>query len=72
MARYETDDETTPVELSNRDIATILCALRVYQHNGMAHPAAIAADMEDIETNGGKHQPMDACDIDELCERINC
>jgi hypothetical protein len=50
-----------------RDTATILAALRYYQASG---PDA-GFDFEDIATDGGTLEAMDAEEIDGLCERIN-
>jgi len=52
-------------ELTPRELATVLAALRHWQHVGM-HAA-----MLDIATDGGKHEPLTETEIDALCERIN-
>lgn len=47
--------------------AAILAALRYYQRTYTGGIEAI----NDIATNGGEHDALDASKIDELCERIN-
>ncbi len=55
------------IELSNRELGTVLAALRYWQHN-----LGFSAPLDDIATNGGAFTALDAAEIDELCERINC
>lgn len=54
-------------ELSAREVATILAALRQYQR-GTYH----RLELEEIATNGGEFEALTADEIDELCQRINC
>ena len=53
------------VELTERERATILAALRRW----LSYPAARAADS--IATNGGKDKPLDDGEIQGLCKRIS-
>jgi hypothetical protein len=55
--------------LNDREHATVLAALRLYQAEGMPTHGEPASD---IATNGGNVKPLDANDIDALCERLNC
>lgn len=62
------DDEEAHVELEDRRaVATILAALRLWQREGLhsgGHEQDIATDNETLI-------PMNAAEIDDLCERIN-
>lgn len=55
-------------ELSNRELATVLAALRYWQDRlidrSVCHYQAIAKD-------GGKFNPLSGREIDQLCERLN-
>jgi hypothetical protein len=54
------------VDLSARELATVLAALRYWQDERMPHhgEAAYPELFEDAE-------PLDACEIDDLCVRLN-
>jgi hypothetical protein len=52
---------------SERETATILAALRFWQREG----AASAGRERDIETDGGRFEPLSAEEVDALCECIN-
>src|SRR5437016_14402810 len=57
-------------ELSERELATVLAALREWQ--GLltgSEPAE--ADVDDIASDGGKLRPLTADEIDAVCERLN-
>lgn len=49
-----------------RELGTVLAALRFWQ-NGGRH----VNDIYDIASDGGTLQPLDAVEIDALCERLN-
>jgi len=52
--------------LTSRELGHVLAGLRLLQ--------AIrrhSADVEDIRTDGGVHEPMGLGEIDDLCERLN-
>lgn len=51
--------------ISDRELASILAALRLYQRNDCP------VDLRDIATNGDTHIILSADEIDALCERIN-
>jgi hypothetical protein len=53
--------------LTSRDLGTILAALRYWQREGLHSGGA----EHDIASDGGGLFPLDAEEIDELCERIN-
>ena len=55
------------ITIDEREHATILAALRLWQHD-CAHGSAV---LDDIASNGGTVPPLDAGEIDALCERIN-
>jgi hypothetical protein len=50
------------MELSKRDLATVLCALRLFQRYGERQCSEHFAGIE----------PLSNEEIDELCERLNC
>jgi hypothetical protein len=56
------------LNVSDREFHTILAALRHYQEDVVDryHP-----NEDEIATNGGKIEPLNVVDIDQLCERIN-
>lgn len=61
------------VNLSERELATVLFALRNYQQE---HEEALARiDVEDVIVGNGEHfkehSPLGPEEVDELCERIN-
>ena len=51
------------IEIDDRELATILAALRCYTEFGCS--------AEDIATNGGEFEPLDDEEIDALCEEMN-
>lgn len=53
-------------KLNERELATVLYALREVQRKGI-DPAAM--HFNDLEEGNG---PLDADEIDDLCERLNC
>ena len=55
-----------PVELEERETATILAALRVYQDTAFVSPAIM-----DIATSNGQFDMMQDDEIDQLCEYLN-
>jgi hypothetical protein len=64
------------LQVDNREFATILAALRYWQRNGELdrEEGSIVppAQEYDIATDCGECEPLDANEIDELCERMNC
>jgi hypothetical protein len=54
--------------LNNRELATVLAALRYWQREGLMS----AGHEQDIATDGDTFEPLNAEDIDALCERLNC
>ncbi len=53
--------------LNNRELATILAALRYWQREGLMSAGA----EHDIATDGDTLREMNADEIDSLCERLN-
>jgi len=52
--------------LDGRELGHVLAALRLYQRM-----AGHSADLDDIATDAGMHEPMTPDEIDGLCERLN-
>jgi len=63
-------------KLNDREIGAVLAGLRLIQGMREGTVTTTKAEMDvaidDIESNGGKHDPLDADEIDALCERLNC
>lgn len=64
-------------EFNDVEIGTVLAALRYYQDAlaGQSAPAArklIPENIMEIATDDGRFEALDAGDIDDLCEDINC
>ena len=57
----------TNINLSSRELATVLAALRYWQRAGVMS----CWYEKEIATNGGEFDEMTATQIDDLCERIN-
>lgn len=62
--------------LSNRELATVLAALRLYQQaDPVLGGVVIGSDqfsaIENIATDCGTHEPLTPTEIDTLCERLN-
>lgn len=55
-----------PVELDERELATILAALRLFQRTVFIPP-----EISDIATDEGEFQMMEDSEIDQLCEYLN-
>lgn len=65
------DDEeeiVARVDLDYRELSTILAALRYWTREGLRAGDCAEADIAD---DGGNITPLDAPEIDDLCERIN-
>lgn len=61
------------IRLDDREHATVMAALRMWQRNGLGSSTLLAKFPEyDIATNAGAIEtPLDDAEIDTLCERIN-
>lgn len=58
--------------LNDRQLSTVLAALRYWQDCGGAGLDPEARELiEDIATNGGSHEKLSSDEIDELCEELN-
>jgi hypothetical protein len=55
--------------MTDRELATVLAALRYWQRNVIVN--RIDKDIADIATNVGQFDAMSDAEIDELCERLN-
>jgi hypothetical protein len=52
--------------LTDRELGHVLAALRLHQR-----VAGHSADLDDIATDAGEHEPMSPGEIDDLCEHLN-
>ena len=59
------------LEISSRELATILAALRVYQTALIESAGDMPDPILDIATHCDSHERMEVDEIDALCERIN-
>jgi hypothetical protein len=57
------------ISLDDRELATVLAALRNWCSDTI--DSAISLAIDDIATNGGTLTPLDAEEINSLCERLN-
>lgn len=53
--------------LSDRELATILAALRLWQRHGQTD----ADPSDDVASDSGRHKVLCSAEIDRLCERLN-
>ena len=56
------------MKFTDRELATVLAALRMWQRLGVARDCP----EQDIATDGGNIKPLHDHDIDDLCDRVNC
>lgn len=70
VSEYHTDRPHL-IALSPAELATVLAALRTFQHGTEHLEIGLARAIDDIETNGGKLTSLSVEDIDDLCERLN-
>lgn len=56
------------MKLTDREVSTILAALRLYQQEANEGGAD---DFYAIASSLGEYQPLDNFEIDDLCERLN-
>ena len=62
----------TALRVNERELATILAALRFHQDENLQAGAGIPGQaIRDIATDGGSLEPLRFEEVDELCERIN-
>ena len=59
-------DRSTLVCVSAREMAHVLAGLRLLQTGGRD-----SADLDDVATDAGTHEPMAPGEFDDLCERLN-
>jgi hypothetical protein len=55
--------------MNDRELATVMAALRAIQ-NVQQHEA-LAPEIDDIATDGGRYTALDHGEIDALCHRLN-
>ncbi len=55
-------------DLDDRELATVLGALRTYQ---IAMAENLPHNIDDIVSDGGTLKPLTDAEIDALCERLN-
>ncbi|MFC1783810.1 hypothetical protein ACFL02_09545 [Planctomycetota bacterium] len=60
-----------PILINQRELATILAALRYYQEENLSDSDKISQEIKEIATNAGLLKPLNLKEVDELCERIN-
>ena len=58
------------IEVSDRELHTILAALRWWQQSG-AGESLHDDGIDDIASNGGEVEPLTVDEVDVLCERVN-
>ncbi len=58
------------MDLSDRELATVLAALREWQ-GILAGEEPAAKEVNDIASDGGRLQPLTVEEIGDLCERLN-
>jgi hypothetical protein len=75
-ARKKDEDMLDDKDTQDRQASAILAGLRLLQawhlNKVTTQEAQMDIFMDDIETNGGKYDPMSSDEIDELCEQVNC
>lgn len=57
--------------LSARELATVLCALRLLQEVHGECDGDIPGHLQDIRDDGDTIEALDLDEIDDLCERLN-
>jgi hypothetical protein len=59
------------MKLDDRELGTVLAALRYWQRGTMFDHNRFAPEWE-IATDGQTIEALDVDEIDELCEKLNC
>ena len=61
------------IAIDDRELATILAALRYHQDENQAGGnGTIDQAIQEIATDGGQLKPLTSGEIDQLCQRLNC
>ena len=61
-----------PLLVNNRELATVLAALRYHQAENLQGPGEIPDQaINEIATDGGRLEALGFDDVDQLCERLN-
>jgi hypothetical protein len=63
------EQTTMQIELDNRELATVLAALRYWNRKVDATRESVPEI--DIATDGGRFVPLDTDQVNALCERLN-
>ena len=68
----ECSDNQTPLAVDDRQLATILAALRFHQAENLQGGAGIPdRAIEEIATDGGRLTALDFDEVDGLCQMLN-
>lgn len=59
------------VLMTRRELATVLAGLRLHQAQNLQPCQDIPASLHDIATDGSHLRPLDAKEVDKLCQRLN-
>lgn len=68
LGHAEHTDRSKSFDLNDRELATVLAALRLRQRDLADEPRG---NLDDIATNDGEFDALDLEEIDALCERLN-
>lgn len=60
-----------PQKLNDRERATILAALRYWQHEAMSHPEEVPSQIDMIASDMERLEPLSRGEIDDLCLYLN-
>jgi hypothetical protein len=59
------NEQSMPIQLTDRELATVLAALRYWQQDLAENDGPISEHFADVT-------PLSVEEIDDLCERLNC
>ena len=62
----------TDADLTDRELATILAALRFHQDENLHGDGVADKAIEEIATDGGRFTPLSSKEVGTLCEKLNC
>jgi hypothetical protein len=73
VAQRQVLGTVTTVQVNDRELATVLGALRYHQAENLSGDEGIADQaIQDIATDGGRLKPLVSREVDQLCQRLNC
>ena len=58
--------------LTDRELATVLAALRFHQDENLHSDGVADKAIEEIATDGGRLTPLSSEEVGDLCEKLNC